>query len=133
MISSSKLECWSHCSGAYEKISLEQFSYFTFYNINKIIYVGTCTSARMCTSTFLLVITIRGQEFFLLWSRHCITSFCFFHIVGQMRIGQWHQFVGSRIAKLLWIGATLIVRVSLKTVYMLLPCRYPASTCTSIS
>jgi hypothetical protein len=26
MMSSSKLECSSHCSGAYEKVSLEQFS-----------------------------------------------------------------------------------------------------------
>ena len=50
-LSLSKLECRSHCSGAYEKVSLEQFSNFTFYNINKIIYVGTYTSARMCTST----------------------------------------------------------------------------------
>ena len=99
--------------------------YNNFYNtINKIIFVYVYTftfEGRDYTNifallskarrsllffTFLLVITICSKEFLLMWS-HCIISFCFFRIIGQMRIGRC-QFL-SRCCNLLWIGATLIV------------------------
>ena len=64
--------------------------------------------------TFLLVVTIRSQQFLLLmWRSHCIItiSFCFFHditsIGHQMRIGRC-RFL-SRTANLLWVTALVVL------------------------
>ena len=98
---------------------VNQTSLFYHYNINKIIYYTQCTYptlSKMRQSllffTFLLLVTIRSQQFLLLLWSHCIIStisFCFFHItIGrQMRIGQW-QFLG-RTANRLWITALVVL------------------------